>query len=747
MRKYPLRHLLLVTCAILVMIASGTLAQEATPSEYINQLNYKEASARAYAAYALGQVGDATAVDALIPLLRDEDKYVRAIVAEALGKIGGAQAVDALTNVLDDSVRFVRWSAARALKRLQPEGAHEMTLYRQELSHPEAAIRLEAATRLSEHSPEEARQYQRFRYLYDLQDSDPQLRAAAAKALATLGDVTTAQPLAAALGDSDPLVRRNAVVALSQLFLRSNDVSLLTPAIAPLIQLLQDEVGLVSTAAATLLTQIGTPAVNALTDALRDEDAAMRAVAVGVLGSIHPENLRDYQLSRYLADLQDRDDAIRAQAAIALGAMGDERAIEPLIAALRDLDKTVRKNTTDALTRIGEPAVPMLIPLLGDSETSVRVQAAIALRDIGSRLADPASLRLARDAIVAAFVDFDAPIHSIAIQMLQQMGSQGADWLVPLLDQRDDAIRAKAAVVLGQIQPERAHEYQIVRYRNDLNSPDASVRAAAVSALAGLADTSLVEQFIALLADEDGAVRKAAADALERTGPPAVGALIRGLTHENRIIRRHAFGVLAEIAPEARVDVLRPAMDPAMAALREPDRSIQASASVILTQLGEIAVDPLVALLGDTESPLHPIAIGLLARIGTPAVGSLETALNSPNRVIRSNAVAALRQITPDRAEHYQVSRAINDLKDTDPGVRAVAAFQLGRMQDSRALNPLIAALKDKDFRVRAGAADSLAYLADKRAVKPLESVEDDDPVDMVKRVARESLDRLKRLP
>jgi len=71
----------------------------------------------------------------------------------------------------------------------------------------------------------------------------------------------------------------------------------------------------------------------------------------------------------------------------------------------------------------------------------------------------------------------------------------------------------------------------------------------------------------------------------------------------------------------------------------------------------------------------------------------------------------------------------------------------LGRTNDPRAVEPLIAALSDRDFRVRADAVGSLAYLADKRAIEPLKRVEDDDEVDMVRRVAKEALERLERLP
>ena len=125
----------------------------------------------------------------------------------------------------------------------------------------------------------------------------------------------------------------------------------------------------------------------------------------------------------------------------------------------------------------------------------------------------------------------------------------------------------------------------------------------------------------------------------------------------------------------------------------------------------------------------------------------MEAALNNPNSVVRKNAVAALTQIVPARAEQYQITRYINDLKDSESTIRMIAASKLGRTNDSRAVEPLIAALSDRDFRVRANAADSLAYLADKRAVEPLKRVEDDDKVDMVRRVAKESLERLKELP
>jgi hypothetical protein len=52
--------------------------------------------------------------------------------------------------------------------------------------------------------------------------------------------------------------------------------------------------------------------------------------------------------------------------------------------------------------------------------------------------------------------------------------------------------------------------------------------------------------------------------------------------------------------------------------------------------------------------------------------------------------------------------------------VRVQAALQLGKLKESKALEPLIKALDDKEASVRAAAAAALKTLGDKRAVEPL---------------------------
>lgn len=114
--------------------------------------------------------------------------------------------------------------------------------------------------------------------------------------------------------------------------------------------------------------------------------------------------------------LKDEDAEARQKAAEALGKIEDEAALEPLVLALRDTAKAVRKEVAgavekrgwepsddaqkadylfaterwDELARLGKPAVDPLIEGLKDDDKKVRQKAAAALGNIGDeRAAEP----------------------------------------------------------------------------------------------------------------------------------------------------------------------------------------------------------------------------------------------------------------------------------------------------------------------------------------------------------------------
>lgn len=101
-----------------------------------------------------------------------------------------------------------------------------------------------------------------------------------------------------------------------------------------------------------------------------------------------------------ILDLKYGSDVVRRDATVALGEMGDPRAIDPLIEALKDDDHwRVRGNAAWALGKIGDVgAVDSLIEGLKDENSAVRYEAAGALGEIGDvRAVEPLVTALGDD--------------------------------------------------------------------------------------------------------------------------------------------------------------------------------------------------------------------------------------------------------------------------------------------------------------------------------------------------------------
>ncbi|BAZ65308.1 hypothetical protein NIES4106_00460 [Fischerella sp. NIES-4106] len=101
---------------------------------------------RIRAAYALGKIGGAEAVEVLKQALNDEYSHVRCKAAEALGKIGDAEAVEVLKLALNDEYSDVRWRAADALGEIG--GAEAVEVLKLALNDEYSDVRWRAADAL-----------------------------------------------------------------------------------------------------------------------------------------------------------------------------------------------------------------------------------------------------------------------------------------------------------------------------------------------------------------------------------------------------------------------------------------------------------------------------------------------------------------------------------------------------------------------------------------------------------------------
>jgi HEAT repeat protein len=194
------------------------------------------------------------------------------------------------------------------------------------------------------------------------------------------------------LYSSDPVERGNAARALGRMGNKA------TPAVPFLIGTLQDRAALVR-----WWCKIGETFFNTSPG----EEAAGALGEIGDARAVEP----------LIAALKDKNSGIRYGAAGALGEIGDARAVEPLIAALKDKHPVVRETAAEALGEIGDArAVEPLIAALKDKGPGVLEKAAEALGEIGdARAVEP---------LIAALKDKHPVVREKAAEALEKITGQ-----------------------------------------------------------------------------------------------------------------------------------------------------------------------------------------------------------------------------------------------------------------------------------------------------------------------------------
>jgi HEAT repeat protein len=260
--------------------------------------------------------------------------------------------------------------------------------------------------------------------------------------------------LAAQLTAADPEARARAACELGS---RGDDAA---EAIAPLVALLADgspvqspvcerrwwrggpdEVTTPGEQAAAALVSIGTRSFEPVLTALHAPTWVTRRNAAWALGAFDERRA----VTALIEALKDREPGVREQVAWALGAIDDVSAVPALIAALKDDDSRVRRQAAWALGAIDDNrAAAPLAAALSDPDDKVREQAAWALGAI-----DDSS---AVDALVRALNDKSARVRRQAAWALGAIGdSRALASLLPSLKDADAGVRKQAAWAIGVI--------------------------------------------------------------------------------------------------------------------------------------------------------------------------------------------------------------------------------------------------------------------------------------------------------
>lgn len=131
--------------------------------------------------------------------------------------------------------------------------------------------------------------------------------------------------------------------------------------------------------AAVTLSMMGEGAIDALSEALTDDNPTTRMYAAWALGL----SLRPDAVAPLLDAIEDVEMAVRAATTVALGHLGDSRSVGRLIFALRDPHWLVREGAARALGTAGDRrAIEHLQLLLKDSDERCRRAAADAIANI-----------------------------------------------------------------------------------------------------------------------------------------------------------------------------------------------------------------------------------------------------------------------------------------------------------------------------------------------------------------------------
>ncbi|MDD5746077.1 MAG: HEAT repeat domain-containing protein [Candidatus Omnitrophica bacterium] len=366
------------------------------------------------------------------------------------------------------------------------------------------------------------------------------------------------------------------------------------------------------------------------------------------------------------------------------------------------LGRDEQKKTDDikTLIKIGKPAVPVLIQMLGDEDWHSRATTAWALGKIKDANAVPA--------LSKALWDENAKVRAAAVWALGELKDERAVFeLSPFRLDEDWQVRAAVRLALIKI-----GEPAVQLLINDLNDRYSQDRITAIWLLGEIKNARAVPVIKSCLREkrynnsEEYSAMTEALKKIEKANP----LLIMPQTKENTDIQVYE--------SEGNKSVVRSYKKSAWS-MKLIEDGVSESTINALLDIGNPAVPTLMRVLkpGNYYDSVRATAAEALGEIkDTQAVPALIEALRDEYFFVRAATSWALGEIRDKRA----VSPLIGMLCDKDYHVRAAAAEALGKIKDTQAVPVLIEALRDKDYHVRAAAATALGEIRDKRAVHAL---------------------------
>lgn len=321
----------------------------------------------------LGRIGDRQAVPSLIACLDHVSNLLRAHVTEALALIGDPLAVPQMLRALEDTNVAVRVNAAAGLVRMTDP--RSLCPLLKALQDEDSDVRRYAAVGIGELQdpkavPELIHVLSAWEQLAEL---DAEFLEAVVEAVGKLQDTQAVPALLPLLQAKHDGVLLKTVLALKQL----RDAS----AIPELLKLLRSPKPTLRRRVVETLGKSGDLSVVPILGELLQADFSheVRAAVARAFGE-----LKSKQSIPFLEAALRDEVAVRCQAVIAIGNVGEKKALPALMAMLKDSAPEVRYHAVSAIAKLNEPkTLKMLAIMLEDSDQMVQTAAKNAIEQFG----------------------------------------------------------------------------------------------------------------------------------------------------------------------------------------------------------------------------------------------------------------------------------------------------------------------------------------------------------------------------
>jgi HEAT repeat protein len=333
--------------------------------------------------------------------------------------------------------------------------------------------------------------------------------------------------------------------------------------------------------ASSVLASLGSPGLEPLRRGLRHDVGDVRASAAWGLGEMGPKAAA--AVPDLLDRMEDPDPRVRNESARSLGRIDPERpeVVAALLAGLRS-EAATREGSLEALSRGGRASAAAVAPLLDDPDPRLARCAADILLSVGPP---------ARGIVASQGLPRTSERRVLRLRVLGGLSRDPAPWIeriAPFLEDPTEDARVEAVDAIGEFGPEGG-AFAAGRLIPRLDDPSVRVARHAILALGRIgAPSAPAVDWLSRAAREGGdADRTAAVWALGEIGPAArraVSTLVQALEDPYPPVRSEAIAALGKLGREAA-----PATDALVRTARSGPEGDRLDA---LVALGRVGNDP-----------------------------------------------------------------------------------------------------------------------------------------------------------